>query len=207
MQKAFLKLTAALIALGFMASTQLDAATIYFDDLTDSPEGLQIANGYGGLNWSGFWELDGVSINSYYGIGASGYANGVVSSANVAYNFNGGAAIISSASPFSVASGYFTGAFNNNLGLQIQGYSGVTLLYNQTYTVNATGPTFITLNMNNVTRVVFNSSGGVNAGLNFGSGTQFVLDNLTLGPAPEPSVLAFAAAIGAPLFLLRRRRK
>jgi hypothetical protein len=170
---------------GLVASTQ--ATIITFDDLGDTPTGLYIPDGYSGLNWADMWELDGETINAYYGISASGYANGVVSPNNVAYNYNGYNASASSATPFNLVSGYFTGAFNNNLNLQVLGYNGATLLYNQTYIVNVTGPSYVLLNMNNITKVTFSSSGGYNAGLSYGSGTQFVLDNLTINFVPEPS--------------------
>jgi hypothetical protein len=196
MKKISLKFVLGLAVAGLTASTQ--ATLITFDDLPDSPPGLQISSPYNGLYWGNFWELDGVNINAYYGIAASGYANGVVSPNNVAYNFNGNTAYISSyaSSTFTLASGYFTGAFNNNLSLEVEGWNGATLLYDQTYTLNVTGPSFISMNTNNITEATFSSFGGVNAGLNYGSGTQFVLDNLSITPVPEPSAWALLCAFG-----------
>jgi len=201
-----LKFTAVVIAIGLASSTQVKANLFSFDDLPDSFPGYAIPNGYGGLDWGNFYELDGVNINSYYGISASGYANGVVSPNNVAFNYYGNTAITSSSLPFNLVSGYFTGAFNNGLTLSVQGYNGISLIYSQTYTLNATASQFITFNMNNITEVDFSSYGGYNAGLNYGSGTQFVMDNLTVNPVPEPAALPLAGLSGL-LLLYRRQRK
>jgi len=200
------KLIAAVFAIGLVALFQAKADLFTFDDLPDSFPGYAIPNGYGGLDWGNFYELDGANINSFYGVSASGYANGVVSANNVAFNNFGNTAITSAATPFNLVSGYFTGAFNNNLTLSVQGYNGGSLIYSQTYTLNATSSQFITLGMNNITEVDFSSYGGYNAGLNYGSGTQFVMDNLTVIPTPEPSALALAG-VSWLLLLFRWQRK
>ena len=75
--------------------------------------GTPIGNGYGGLNWNNWYVLD----TSIYGNGVNGYAHGLVSSPNVAYNSFGGPATFSAASgAFTLDSFYLTAAWNNNLG-------------------------------------------------------------------------------------------
>jgi hypothetical protein len=204
--KNALKLIAVVIVIGLAALYQAEANLFTFDDLPDSFPGYAIPNGYGGLDWGNFYELDGVNINAYYGISASGYANGVVSANNVAFNNFGNTAITSASTPFNLVSGYFTGAFNNNLTLSVQAYNGSSLIYSQTYSLNATSSQFITFGMNNITEVDFSSYGGYNAGLNYGSGTQFVMDNLTVVPVPEPAALALAGLSGL-MLLFRWQRK
>ena len=194
-----------ILAAGLFNSLQAQQV-ITFDELTDSPSGLQIGNGYAGLTWNNFWELDGETVDSYYGIAASGYANGVISPNNVAYNYNGAVASISSATPINVLSGYFTGAFNDDLHILIEGYNGATLLYRSIYLVNAEGPSLLSLNMDNVTEVTFDSYAGYNANLNYGSGSQFVLDNLTVSAVPEPPVWILLPAAGLLLGLASKRQ-
>jgi hypothetical protein len=163
-----LKLSTGVIAIGLAALGQARAAMITFDDLPDSFPGDPTPNGYGGLDWDHLYVLDGSNINTFYGISASGYANGVVSPNKIAFNYYGSMAITTSASAFNLVSGYFTAAFNNNLSLEVKGYNGTTLLYDQIYTLNPYSPINMALNMNNITEADFNSSGGYNAGLNYG---------------------------------------
>jgi len=204
--KNWLKLIAGIIAVGIVFPSRVNASLFSFDDLPDSFPGYAIPNGYGGLNWDNFYELDGANINAYYGIAASGYANGVVSPNNVAFNYYGSTAVTSSSSTFSLVSGYFTGAFNNGLTLSVQGYNGSSLIYSQSYTLNAIASQFITFNMNNITEADFSSYGGYNAGLSYGSGTQFVMDNLTVVLVPEPPALALASLSGLMLLFSRLRK-
>src|SRR5450759_2874870 len=104
-----------------------NAATtlITFDDLSGS---LAVPVGYNGLTWNNFYCLDGVN---YSGAG-SGYNAGVVSPSNVAYNGYGNPASISSAGSFNLLSAYLTAAWTSNLHVEVMGYAGDTLNYDNT---------------------------------------------------------------------------
>ncbi len=150
-------------------STGLASATVItFDGVAG------ITSGYGGIaTWSNLIQLNG---DTY---GLSGYQNGVVSHPDVAFNGGGSDAYIANPTAFDLNSGYFTAAWNNGLQLQIEGYQGATLVYNNTYTLNTTGPSFLDLQYLDVTKVTFHSFGGTSAGLG-GGGEHFNMDNLTV---------------------------
>ncbi len=99
------------LALGCLlafGSSPARADLITFDDIKNPGSGPPpinaplIANGYHGFNWTNFYVLNP------NGLAGSGYANGVVTPTNVAYNGFGAQAVLSSSTPFSLDSGYFT---------------------------------------------------------------------------------------------------
>jgi hypothetical protein len=152
---------------------------------------------YGGLQWNDFGFADG----SLYWAG-SGFRNGIVSPNNVAYTYNGGTATLSGSRPFDLLSGYFTGAWKDGLQMEVKGFVGTVLTYDNTYTVSTANSTFITLNYSGVDEVVFSSSGGSLNPAFFGyinpPADVVVMDNLTIAPSPIPepcplSLLAFSA--------------
>jgi hypothetical protein len=183
-----------------MAFAQTEILT--FDDLptpvSGNNPGSPIPNGYEGLQWQNFIYLNGV--NSFFN--PSGYQNGVVSPNNVAFNAYANPAMFSDGL-FNLNSAYLTGAWNDGLQVEVQGFVGAALIYDNTYTVNATGPTLINFNYLGVGAVNFISSGGVNhgfvnsQGLHI-TGTQFVMDNLSITIVPEPSTVTLAG----PAFML-----
>jgi hypothetical protein len=145
-----------------------------FDDL---PGGVvPVPNGYLGVNWGNFSYLNAVS----YAGNPSGYGAGVISVSNVAYNVGGAAASISSPNAFDLHSAYFTAAWYDNLQLRVQGYARGTLIYDQTYTLQATMPTLINFDFLGVTEVDFTSSGGQPHPGYTGSGTHFAMDNILI---------------------------
>lgn len=170
---------------------------INFDEFDTSSGRVRIPNGYNGLNWSNFFAFHQV------GSQANGFVTGVISPLNDAFNGGGVPADISSTAPFSLESGYFTAAYNNGLSLEVQGYNGNTLLYDQTYTLNVAGPSYIVFNFSDITDAHFISSGGVEVGL--GSGYYFAVDNLTIAPVPEPSTLGLAGLSCLSLLLYVRK--
>jgi hypothetical protein len=160
---------------------------ITFDDLTGTE--LPVPAGYNNLTWNNFYYLDGLTYGS-----ASGYTAGLESDPNDAYNGYGTNATITSTVPFGLASAYMTGAWNDGLQVEVQGYVGGSLTYDNTYTLNATAPTFVTFNYSGVTEVQFISSGGtVHSGYG-GSGEQFVMDNVTVQFPPTPPVITVQPA-------------
>jgi hypothetical protein len=180
-----------LVVFLFIAASGADARAdfITFDDL---PGGFSLVpNGYGGLNWSNFIDVDGNSLPA-----GSGFRNGIVSSPNIAFNGGGNPALFSSASPFTFVSGYLTGAWRDGLSVEIQGYLAGNLVHDTTITVNTTGPTLFAPNWQNVDTVQFLSSGGTTHPGLTGDGSQFVLDSLTVGqPVPEPSTLVLLSSL------------
>ncbi len=195
-------LLAATALVAAVAVSPASATTITFDDLASAST---IANGYNGLNWSNFGAYNGSDYAT------SGYVNGRVSGVNTAYNMYGSPASFSSATAFTLNSGYFTGAWNNGLVISVVGLVAGLQVYSDTFTVNANGPTLHTFDWTNLSGVTFSSAGGVNAGLS-STGTQFALDNLTINAAvPEPATWAMMLVgfgmMGATMRYRRRSTK
>jgi uncharacterized repeat protein (TIGR03803 family) len=148
--------------------TNAPTSLMTFDDLKGT--GLPVPDGYNGLNWNNFYYLDGVNFSG----NPSGYGAGVVSQSNVAYNAYGNPATISSAASFSLLSAYLTAAWSSNLHVEVIGYAGDTLKYDNTYTVSTNAPTFINFNYSTITMVEFISA----------NNSQIVIDNMTIMTAP-----------------------
>jgi hypothetical protein len=181
-------------------ATAGNAATLLtFDSLPTSEPGdigfAPIPDGYGGLDWGNFGVLNGLAVSPDYG-----YHTGVVSPDNVAFNLFGSPASISiSAGEFDLDSAYLTLALNLDtpLNIQVEGFRGTTLLYNNTYTEYSTAPGFVNFDYLGVDRVTFITS----------PPQQFAMDNLTV-IVPEPgafAIMSMTAALGA--FIFRRRRQ
>ena len=191
-------------ASAILMGSAAQAEVITFDDVGNF---VGLGAGYHGLDWSNFVTIDGPAY------GASGYKNGVVSPSNVACACagDGGQAIdtISSATAFSLNSGYFTSAWNNGATLLVNGFNNGALVDTTTAVLNTAGPSFLTFGWSNVDRLEFSISGGSSAGLG-GSGNYFALDNLSVGPAggvPEPAVWTMMiTGFGLAGASLRRRR-
>ena len=188
-----------------LALSAQTVTTITFDDLNPGVGNAfaPIPDGYTGLQWNGFLVLD-VPLQLQLNHSAGGAANGLVSGNNVAVNGAGVPASVSGA-PFNLNSAYLTAVWNNGLAVEVQGFVGTTLTYDNTYILNTTGSTFINFNYLDVDEVNFISSGGVDAGYG-GHGTHFAMDNLTISTVPEPTTSALAGLGGLSLLLYRRRR-
>lgn len=147
---------------------------IQFDDLSAGSSTL-VPNAYHLLGWNNVYVLNG----STYSGNPSGFQAGVVSGANVIY---GGGGTISSitAQTFDFISAYATAAFNDNLQLEAKGYLSGVLIFDQTNTLSAIGPTLIQYNFCGVDEVDLTSSGGTHHAGYSGSGTQFVMDNVNV---------------------------
>jgi hypothetical protein len=129
----------------------------------------------------------------------------------VAFNANGNPAEIDArGTNFSFLSTYLTGAWSSNLNIEVQGFRGGSLLYDETVVASATNPTLFTFNYLNVDRLYFRSFGGQDAGFppsHGQGGTWFVVDNMSIEFVPEPStfLLAGLSALTLCAFLKRRR--
>lgn len=187
------------------AAPNAPAELITFDNLSGN-QGT-VPNGYGGLNWSNFAYMSRTYLQPE---GYNGYTNGAVSSPNVAFNAAGYPAIITSSSPFTLNSGYFTGAWKDGLTISLLDNKGDT----KTFVVNSSGPMFETFNWTGITSVLFTSFGGIpdpKDPIGTGYGTEFALDNLTINAAttPEPGSLTLMGlgGLGLAASCWRRRRQ
>ena len=165
-----------------------DTTTIItFDDIQSvtGPENYPVVpNGYNGFQWSNFLVIDALDSQI-----PSGGQNGTVSSRNVAFNSGGSPADFSSSGAFALDSAYLTAVWNDGLRVEVQGFVGTTLTYDNTYILKTAGPLLVNFNYLGVDEVNFISSGGTHHSGYSGDGTQFVMDNLTV-TVPEPSTFA-----------------
>ena len=192
---------ALLVALPSIAAAQ----TITFEGLGD---GALIPNGYSGLNWQNMYTLNGTTY------GPSGYQNGRVSGDMVAYNgFGDPSAVLLGTSPFTLNSGWFTAAWQDQLTLDMTGYVGGVATYFASNILDTNGPSFLTFDWMNLDQVTFTTSGGVPSQYYNGTGAEhFAVDNLTINAevtaAPEPaSVVLLATGLLGVGVVARRRRK
>jgi hypothetical protein len=175
-----------LALLGFSDASTASGNLATFDELNDPTGfGAPIPNGYQGLIWNGgsinaFNFLNAVILtNAATGYPQNGFFNGMVTVSNVAFNaFGSPAEIDSVGTNFTFISAYLTGAWNNNLSVEVQGFNGTNLVYDRTNVVQATAPTLVYYNFQNITRLYFNSFGGQNADFE-GMGETFAMDNFS----------------------------
>jgi len=190
--------------LTFSAVSARSQTVVTFDDLPDSLGGALIPASYQGLSWSNFAVTDAILRfdNGY----VDGYYYGMVSPSNVALNAGGSPAEIDSVTNFNFLSAYLTGAWKSNLNIEVQGYSGTNLVYDETKVVSATNPTLFTFNYLDIDRLYFDSYGGEEA---FGpnDGNNFVMDNFMFEFIPEPSTFLLAALAAVSLAAVLRRQR
>jgi hypothetical protein len=201
--------------LAFSVASTRSQTVVTFDDLNETGSGSFLPNGYSGLNWSNiscnnailetgiFARLQPTGLSN----GLTGDYYGMVSPSNVAALAS--SEIDSPGTNFNFLSAYLTGCWMSNLNIEVQGFSGATLLYDQTVVANATNPTLFTFNFLDINRLDFDAFGGQPAFGVVGVGPPaFVMDNFTFDFVPEPSSLLLAALGGVSLvaFLRRKRR-
>jgi len=196
-------------ALTLSAKSASAQTLITFDDISipTNNDLISITNGYRGFNWNNFWVLSVSNQTSMYGV-TNGDNYGMVSPPNVAFNGSGNPAEIdSTGTSFDFFSAYLTGAWNNDLNIEVEGYDGTNLLYDQTVVASATSPTLFTFDYLGINRLYFNSYGGEPAGFPRGSGEQSAMDNLTFEFIPEPSSLLLTALGVVTLCAYVRRKR
>lgn len=198
------KLYGALLVAGL--SLNAHAALLGFDDVTS---GTELAS-YGGLTWTNVRVLDPSTDQTFAG---TGFANGLISPKNVAFNFAGEPASIGSGTAFLLNSGYFTGASYNGLTIDFVGSTGGTTQFTKSVTVGLQGPLFVTFDWTiDLLQISTSCETGCEAsddGTVFG--THFVLDNLrineTSSNVPEPSGLALLCGGLLGMALMRKGQR
>jgi hypothetical protein len=187
--------------------------TITFDDDPADGQGNGISNGYKGLNWDdGFgggknpsW---GLVDGTHYGLNPSGYQPARVSGDFVAYAIDMGFSSPTAHMIFN--SVWITSAWRDGLTVEVDGYVGGVLTYQQLVNPSATAPTLYSFNWA-VDSVEFHGSGGVqHAGYTPINAPDFALDDLTVTtPEGNSAVLVCSGLLpilGVP-FLRRRRNR
>ncbi len=162
---------------------------ITFDDITSAggySNEVVIANGYGGLNWSGFDAVNGFLFNNKYP--NTGVRDGMASFSNVAVNAFGSMATISSSGDFTISNLDLSSCWLTGMSIGMKGFNGASQVYGTTVVVNTTSPVLFTLDWQNISSMTFTAFGGSNAGLGSTMKT-FVVDNLSVSVVPEPSSL------------------
>ena len=206
--KLFLRQLSVLTLTVFSTVSPVSATVITFDNIPlNNGTGVFLANNYQGLVWSNCAVVNGIlSPNNPPPI-TNGFYYGVVSSSNVAVlAYNGTSEIDSPGTNFNFLSAYFTGGWNSNLNIEVQGFNGTNLLYDTTVVASATNPTLFTFNYLDVNRLSFIGSGGQSAfdGI---VDSAFAMDNFTFEFVPEPSPLLLTAAAALLLWPLLKRKR
>jgi len=184
-------------------ATPAGAAVLTFDDLgpTIAPIGA-----YHGLDFHNF---DSLAPSAYPWMASTGYAHGVVSPKNIAFNDNGGpASITDPTGHFSLVSAFFTAAYLDGLKLQVEGLDNGVVKFTKTVWLNTTTPLKVYFNWADITAVKFVST---YCGCS-DKGRQFVMDNLKVIPGvPEPSTWALMivgfGGVGLMIRSTRRREQ
>ncbi len=189
------------VCLVFIGQTGFSATLLNFEDLSPGTGTVVLQNGYGGLNWLGFGVLAGTQYPT------SGYYTGMVSPSNVAYNFDqyDRHAYISSSTPFNFNSAYLTATVDyytsglsngvpyqvHGMQVEVQGYIGATLAYDNIYPIQESSPTLASFNYLGVTEVEFiPETPGVSQ---FNNAMIFAMDNVSVTLVPEPGILGLLA--------------
>ena len=197
-------LIVAFALLTLIAASARSQTVVTFDDLPNSTTGTFIASPYSGLNWSNFYVVN-AAIHANV-LGTNGAFYGMVTASNVAFNgFGNPAEIDSPGTNFNFLSAYLTGVWNSNLNIQVEGFNGTNLLYNQTVVASATDPTLFTFNYLDIDRLYFDSYGGEPAFTPVPE-YHFAMDNFTFEFVPEPSSLLLATAGALLLWPLLKRK-
>jgi hypothetical protein len=200
-----------LMLLTVLCALARSQTVVTFDDIPlNNGTGVFLQNNYQGLVWSNFAVVNGFLAPHNDGNVTNGFYYGVVSPSNVAivdFNIaNNDSEIDSQGSNFNFLSASFTGGWDSNLDIEVQGFRSGNLLYDTTVVVSATSPTLFTFNDLDIDRLDFSTSGGLPA-FNSTSFGNFAMDNFTFEFIPEPSSLLLTALGAATLFAVVRRKQ
>jgi hypothetical protein len=199
----------------FFAVTRTWATVATFDELSETASGAFFASqyqGYQGLTWNNILCNNAILATNFVasenlGItnGLTGNFYGMVSASNVV-DLSTGSEIDSPGTNYNFLSAYLTGFLNSNLNVEVQGFSGATLLYDTTVVASATSPTLFTFNYLNIDRLYFHTFGGEPAFVPLSS-DQAIMDNFDFEFVPEPSAFLLTAAGALMLWAVVKRRR
>ncbi len=125
--KLFLLRFSVLTLFLFSAGSVRSQTVITFDNLHETGSGSFIPSSYQGLVWSNFGAYNAIlntNLPPIVGGGVSGLYYGLVSPSNAASGGFLGLSEIDSLTNFNFLSTYLTGAWNSNLNIEVQGFSG-----------------------------------------------------------------------------------
>jgi hypothetical protein len=125
----------------------------------------------------------------------------------VAFNGFGSPASFTSAGTLELNSIYLTAAFNDGLNVTVTGLLNGVTVDSTTLVVNTSGPTLEAFNWAGINAVDFSSCCGVHDDSYLGSGTQFVIDNLSIVPEPSTWAMLLLGFAGLGFAGHRRSRK
>ena len=135
------------------ASPSDDIELVDFDGLVPA-EIAKVPSGYHGLDWQNF-------VAAYWKFyEPEGYRNGLMSGTFVGYNGSGQPATVSSDTPFDFIGGYVGLGSLSAEGeqLQIRGWRDEDLVYEETVTLSALGPSYFQAEFSAVTRIEFRTA-------------------------------------------------
>ncbi len=192
--KKLLALFACMTLLTLASGSTNGQTLITFDDLSETGSGTWLSNGYQGLNWENFLCINSI-LNTAVWHRTDAVYYGMVSVSNVVEGFGGPLEISSSGTNFDFLSAHLTTQVSSNV--EVQGFRGPSLIYDQIVSVAHTNPSFYVFNFSNIDRVSF--------GLPYYDG--LVMDNISIQFIPEPATILLAA-IGALLLVpvLKQKR-
>src|ERR1041385_2732768 len=130
--------TAIVLAIAYLVSIVITpATTLLFDELSPS----NLPTNYSGFQWSGWLVANDAPI-----LPPNLYSNAIVSPHNVIGNIDGRSTTLGNGPAFlffNLNSAYLTAEYNDGLQIEVQGFSGGAMVYDNTYTINATSPSFV----------------------------------------------------------------
>lgn len=192
------------LAIGFLGTAaQANAAVIDFEDIAPNPY-LPAPDGYHGFNWaSGFGDI--YVLNGPAVAPGSGYDNGSVSGAYVAYNAGGASPSnidLAGAGTFDFNGAYFTAAWFNQV-ISFQGFNNSVLMYTSApYAINTATPIWIGFNWTGIDRLTISSS------QDWWVMDDFTYNTQNIPATPEPStLLLLASGLGGFAFVRRFRKR
>ena len=187
----------------FVVAIPAFAINITFDDLDGSGNQL-VPNGYHGFNWTNFYTYDAVNDPAH--LNPSGYQFAAVSPNNVAFLGFGNPAFVSN-TLFNLGSAYLTAIWRDNLQIQVIGSLSGVPIYDNIYTLSATGHTLLNFNYHGIDSVEFSifSGGTHHQGYDAFDGAQVAFDNLTISvPDSGSTVMLFGVGLCAFGFLRKK---